>query len=367
MLRVPLALAVVDDLHRVLAREVGLGPAGLRVDRVNPQVGGDVAVEQVELEVDEDRLGSVHLEPEPVETGLALLRVVEVIDVVRRAVDVAPEPRGLASCQVSLGSASMAGRSASVSRKIRPVKADRDRAPAADRRLGSEVTADGPIRRPVGKRRRGPGRPAWRVLRIRCSVPGRVQLDQPALVRRIDAVPISRLDEQAASSLPTARTPSGCVERSCPVARSTARGLRRCGCQGAWPMRRETGPTKSTSSDEPVAAEAAIASRPSSIVRTRGTSAHREHRLDQSWRDRAGDRELGPHLLGPPAALALAQDRVVPAVAKVDDSPTISQTNKPDPVVVAQREHQAAVDQHAHDRDEGGEGGAERPGRRRGR
>ena len=56
VLRVALALAVVDDLHRVLARQVGLGPARLRVDRVDPQVGGDVAVEQVELEVDEDRL-----------------------------------------------------------------------------------------------------------------------------------------------------------------------------------------------------------------------------------------------------------------------------------------------------------------------
>ena len=56
VLGVPLALAVVDDLHRVLAVEIGLGPAGLGVDRVDPQIGRDVAVEQVELEVNEDRL-----------------------------------------------------------------------------------------------------------------------------------------------------------------------------------------------------------------------------------------------------------------------------------------------------------------------
>ena len=61
VLRVPLALAVVDDLHRVLAGEIGLGLAGLGVDGVDPEIGRDVAVEQVELEVDQDRL----LRPSP--------------------------------------------------------------------------------------------------------------------------------------------------------------------------------------------------------------------------------------------------------------------------------------------------------------
>ena len=74
VLRVPLALAVVDDLHRVLALQVGLGPAGLGVDRVDPQVGRDVAIEQIELEVNQDRLVVGHLESEPVEARSSLLR-----------------------------------------------------------------------------------------------------------------------------------------------------------------------------------------------------------------------------------------------------------------------------------------------------
>ena len=70
VLGVSLALAVVDDLHRVLAGQVGLGPAGLGVDRVDPEIGRDVAIEQIELEVNQDRLLVRHLEPEPVEPGL---------------------------------------------------------------------------------------------------------------------------------------------------------------------------------------------------------------------------------------------------------------------------------------------------------
>ena len=56
VLGVPLALAVVDDLHRVLAVQIGRGLAALGVDRVDPQIGRDVAVEQIELKVNEDRL-----------------------------------------------------------------------------------------------------------------------------------------------------------------------------------------------------------------------------------------------------------------------------------------------------------------------
>ena len=92
VLGVPLALAVVDDLHRVLAREIGLGPAALGVDRVDPEIGRDVAVEQIELEVNQDRLLVGDLEPEPVEARFPFVGVFEVVDVVGRAVDVAAEP-----------------------------------------------------------------------------------------------------------------------------------------------------------------------------------------------------------------------------------------------------------------------------------
>ena len=74
VLGVALALAVVDDLHRVLAVRVGHRRGRFRVDRVNPKVGRDVSIKQVELEVNQDRLFVLHLEPEPVEPGLPFER-----------------------------------------------------------------------------------------------------------------------------------------------------------------------------------------------------------------------------------------------------------------------------------------------------
>ncbi len=105
VLGVSLALAVVDDLHRVLAIEIGLGPAGLRVDRVDPEIGRDIAVEQIDLEIDEDGPLFGDLEPEPVQAGPALIRVLEVIDIVGRAIHVAAEPQlvGLLPGVVRLG------------------------------------------------------------------------------------------------------------------------------------------------------------------------------------------------------------------------------------------------------------------------
>ena len=93
VLRIPLALAVVHDFHRVLAGRVRQWRACLRVDRVDPEIGRYVAIQQVELEVDQDRLFVLHLEPEPVEPGLPLRLIFEVVDVVARAIDVASRPQ----------------------------------------------------------------------------------------------------------------------------------------------------------------------------------------------------------------------------------------------------------------------------------
>ena len=62
-------------------------------DGVNAKVGRDVAIEQVELEVDEDRFLVLHLEAKPVEPALAFRGVFQVIDVVGRPVHVAAEPQ----------------------------------------------------------------------------------------------------------------------------------------------------------------------------------------------------------------------------------------------------------------------------------
>ena len=85
--------------------EIGLGPAGLGVDGVDPQVGRDVAIEQIELKVNQDRLLAGHLETEPVEPRLTFVGVVEIIDVVGGAIDVAAEPQlvGLLPRVVGLG------------------------------------------------------------------------------------------------------------------------------------------------------------------------------------------------------------------------------------------------------------------------
>ena len=50
--------------------------------------------------------------------------VLEVVDVVGRAVDVAAEPQPLACCHESLGSASMAARSESAERHLSPLDAN---------------------------------------------------------------------------------------------------------------------------------------------------------------------------------------------------------------------------------------------------
>jgi hypothetical protein len=92
VLGVPFDLTVVDDLHRVLAGEIGLRLAALGVDRIGLQIGGDVAVEQIELEVDEDRFFAGHLEAKPVEPRSPFTRVFEIVDVIGRAIHNAPEP-----------------------------------------------------------------------------------------------------------------------------------------------------------------------------------------------------------------------------------------------------------------------------------
>ena len=117
MLGISLSLAIVDDLHRVLALEIKLGPTRLRVDRIDAEIGRDVAIEQVELEVDEDRLLVRDLEPEPVEAGFPFFLVFEVIDVVGRAVNVAAKTQLVGLRHESLGSASIAARSVSSSRR----------------------------------------------------------------------------------------------------------------------------------------------------------------------------------------------------------------------------------------------------------
>ena len=83
--------AVVHDLHRVLAAQVGRGAIRLRVHREDPHVGRDVAVEQFELEVHEDRTVAGDIELEPVEPRASFPRVIEVIDVVGRSVHIAAE------------------------------------------------------------------------------------------------------------------------------------------------------------------------------------------------------------------------------------------------------------------------------------
>ena len=104
MLRVPLALAVVDDFHRVFTGLVGDGRAG-GIDGVEPQIHRDVAVEQIELEIDEHGRGVFDFELEPVEAGLALVGVFEVIHIVGRAIHITSQHEriGMAPVVVGLG------------------------------------------------------------------------------------------------------------------------------------------------------------------------------------------------------------------------------------------------------------------------
>jgi hypothetical protein len=95
----------VDDLHRVFALQVGLGLFSFGVEPVGPEVGRDVTVQEIELKVNEDRLVIGYLETEPVEPRLTFAGVVEVVDVIGGAVDIASEPEkvGLPPGVVGLG------------------------------------------------------------------------------------------------------------------------------------------------------------------------------------------------------------------------------------------------------------------------
>ena len=101
VLGVPHALAVVDDLHRVLPDEVRLRPVVLH--REDGQVGRDVAVDQVEGEGDEDGLLGIDVEAEPIQPGAAFLGVFEPVHVVGRAVDRAAEDEPVRRAPVVVG------------------------------------------------------------------------------------------------------------------------------------------------------------------------------------------------------------------------------------------------------------------------
>ena len=75
------------------------------IDRVDPEVGRDVTVKEIKLEVDKDRFSTLDLEPEPVEAAFSLLCVGKIIRVVGRAIDVAAQLQrvGLLPSIVGLG------------------------------------------------------------------------------------------------------------------------------------------------------------------------------------------------------------------------------------------------------------------------
>ena len=81
----------MDDFHRVLAAQVGFRLACAGVEGVDFEIGRDVAIQEVELKVHEDRLASRHLEAKPVEAGLPLLHVVEIVHVVGRSIHVSAQ------------------------------------------------------------------------------------------------------------------------------------------------------------------------------------------------------------------------------------------------------------------------------------
>ena len=127
VLRVTLALPVMDDLHRVFAGEIERRPSALVIDRVDPEVGRDVAVKEIKLEVDKDRFSTLDLEPEPVEAAFSLLCVGKIIRVVGRAIDVAAELQrvGLLPSIVGLGLDGYALRFGE--RELSPLNANRER------------------------------------------------------------------------------------------------------------------------------------------------------------------------------------------------------------------------------------------------
>ena len=77
----------MQDFHRIPAPGIGLDGTGCRVVTVEKELERDVAIRQVQLEIDELRFGLIEVDAEPVPAGLVLLLVVQVFDVVASAVN----------------------------------------------------------------------------------------------------------------------------------------------------------------------------------------------------------------------------------------------------------------------------------------